>query len=147
MSRATEGSTLYAESSAILAWLLGEAEGERVAAALRAAHRVIASTLTLVECERVLIRAWSSGLMTEAERIDQSSVLSRTARHWIVLRMNDEVVERARRPFPLEPMRTLDALHLASALVARSAAPGLRVVTLDQRVRENAERLGFETLP
>jgi predicted nucleic acid-binding protein len=141
------GLTLYVESSAVLAWLLGEAKGGRVAKALRDAHRVIASDLTLVECERVLIRGWSSGLMTEAQRIDQSSVLALTARHWIVLRMSDEVIERARRPFPLEPVRTLDALHLASALMARSAAPGLRVLTLDQRVRENAQRLGLETLP
>lgn len=56
-------------------------------------------------------------------------------------------MERARRPFPVEPIRTLDALHLASALVARSAEAGLMLLTLDQRVRENAQRLGFETLP
>lgn len=61
--------------------------------------------------------------------------------------MDDDVVQRARRPFPLESVRTLDAPHLASALVARSAAPDLRVLTLDQRVRENAERLGSGTVP
>lgn len=139
--------TLYAESSAILAWLLGEPRGEAVAEALRAARRVIASDLTVVECERVLIRAWSTGLITEAERVDLSSILARRARHWIRLRVDDEVADRARRPFPVEPVRTLDALHLASALVARSVAPDLHVLTLDQRVRENAVRLGLETAP
>ena len=138
---------LYAESSAVLAWLLGEPEGEEVAGALRAADGVIASDLTLVECERVLIRAWSTGLITEVERVGQSGALARTADHWTRLRVDEEVVERARRPFPVEPVRTLDALHLASALVARSAASRLKILTLDQRVRENAERLGFVTVP
>lgn len=138
---------LYAESSAVLAWLLGESSGTSVGEALGAADGVIASDLTLVECERVLIRAWSTGLINEAERIDQSRVLTRVAGHWTRLRVDEVVVDRARRPFPIEPVRTLDALHLASAVVARSIAPGLGVLSLDQRVRENAERLGFVALP
>ena len=138
---------LYAESSAVLAWLLGQAGGEEVASALRHADCVVACDLTAVECERVLIRAWASGLMTEAERADQSAALARAAAHWVVLRMDEAVIERARRPFPIEPVLTLDALHLAAALAARSAVPGLALLTLDQRVRENAERLGFETAP
>jgi len=138
---------LYVESSAILAWLLGEERGGKVAQALADSDGVIASDLTVVECERVLIRAWSSGLISEAERSDQSSALAHVAAHWTRLRVDEVVVERASRPFPIEPVRTLDALHLASALVARSVAPGLRLLTLDQRVRENGERLGFVTVP
>jgi len=138
---------LYAESSAILSWLLGEAQGAEVAHLLAESTGVIASDLTLVECERVLIRAWSSGAITETELADQSAALAQVSTHWTTLRLDETVVERARRPFPIEPIRTLDALHLASALVARSAAPGLRVLTLDQRVRENAERLGFSAVP
>lgn len=138
---------LYAESSAVLAWLLGEESGEAVADAMVAADGVVASDLTLVECERVLIRAWSTGLLTEAEGADHRSVLARAASHWTLLRIDQQVIERALRPFPVEPVRTLDALHLASALLARASAPGLRVLTLDQRVRENAERLGLAVVP
>lgn len=138
---------LYAESSAVLAWLLGEDRGVEVAEALAGSSGVIASDLTLVECERVLIRAWSAGSITETELADQSAALAQISTHWTRLRLDETVVERARRPFPIEPIRTLDALHLASALVARSVAPGLHVLTLDQRVRENAERLGFAAVP
>ena len=138
---------VYAESSAVLAWLLGDERGEEAARHLADADGVVASDLTRVECERVLIRAWSTGLLTEAEAADHQAVLARAASRWTRLRVDDEVIERALRPFPVEPVRTLDALHLGSALLARSAAPGLRVLTLDQRVRENAERLGLEPLP
>jgi len=134
---------LYAESSAVLTWLLGESGGDEIVAELRRARGVVASDLTLIECERALIRAWSAGVLSEAERVDQSAALARVSAHWTRLRVDEEVVERARRPFPIEPVRTLDALHLASALVARSVAPDLRLLTRDQRIRENAERLGL----
>lgn len=47
----------------------------------------------------------------------------------------------------MEPARTLDALHVASAVVARSAVTGLRIPSVDQRIRENGERLGLEVVP
>lgn len=139
--------TLYAESSAILAWLLGEAEGPAVAAELRGAAQVVASNLTIIECERVLIRAWSLGLMTEAAAADQRFALARAAAHWVVLHLDAEVTERCRRPFPIEPVRTPDALHLGSVSAARAVIPDLAVLTLDQRIRENAVRLGLEVFP
>jgi hypothetical protein len=36
---------------------------------------------------------------------------------------------------------------LASALVARSAAPGLEVLSLDDRIRTAAKKLGFSVQP
>jgi predicted nucleic acid-binding protein len=136
---------LYAESSAVLTWLLGQSGGDEIVDSLRSASGVIASDLTLIECERALIRAWGSGVLSEAERVDRVTKLATISAHWTRLRVDEEVVERARRPFPIEPVRTLDALHLATALVARSLAPRLRVLTRDQRIRENAERLGLAT--
>lgn len=138
---------VYAESSAVLAWLLGDEGGEEAARLLSDADAVVASDLTRIECERVLIRAWSTGAITEAEGVDHRAALAEAASRWTMLRIGEEVVERALRPFPIEPVRTLDALHLASALLARSAASELRVLTLDQRVRENAERLGLGAVP
>jgi hypothetical protein len=46
--------------------------------------------------------------------------------------------------FPGEP---LDAIHLASALVARSTAAGLELLGLDVRIRASARQLGFRVLP
>jgi hypothetical protein len=59
----------------------------------------------------------------------------------------DDVLEAAKRPFPNEPVRTLDAIHLASALLARSAISGLALLSLDLRVRAAAAALGFKVLP
>jgi len=44
-------------------------------------------------------------------------------------------------------VRTLDALHLATALRIGEFRPDLSVLSLDHRIRENAIALGFEVLP
>jgi hypothetical protein len=55
-------------------------------------------------------------------------------------------VERARQPFPGEPIRTLDAIHLASALVARTAIVGLTLLSLDDRVCRAGKKLGLDII-
>lgn len=138
---------LYAESSAVLAWLLDEEDGSDVRQLLKAAELVMASDLTIVECERVLIRATALGELTEADAADRRAHLTAAASHWHLLRISPDILERARQPFPGEPIRTLDALHLASALSARSAVAGLPVLSLDRRIRKAAKRLGVALLP
>jgi predicted nucleic acid-binding protein len=138
---------LYAESSAVLAWLLDEAEAADIRRLLGGATVVIASDLTLIECDRVLLRAAELGELTEADAADRRAHLVAAASQWQILHIFWEVVDRARQPFPGGPIRTLDAIHLASALTARSAVAGLALMSLDDRVRSAAQKLGFELLP
>ncbi len=138
---------LYAESSAVLAWLMGEAAAEAMRSALLGAELVVASRLTLVECSRSLVRAAATGRASEAAAADRRVLLAAVAAHWTLLRLDDEIFERVCRPFPVEPLRTLDALHLASALAAREATPGLTLLSLDARLRTSGRELGFPLLP
>lgn len=139
--------TVYAESSAVLAWLLGEEAGHSVREVLQHSDVVQSSDLTLVECDRVLIRAVTSGEMAEAAAGDRRAHLNAATSHWHVWRVSPDIVERARHPFPGEPIRTLDALHLASALAVRSAVPGVERLSLDDRIRRAARLLGFHLQP
>mgnify|MGYP000496769111 CR=1 FL=1 len=138
---------LYVESSAVLAWLLGEDTGKEVRRALTGARTVISSDLTIVECERVLIRASFVGDLSEATAADLSARLAGVASAWNILHLAPDIIDRARRPFPVEPIRTLDALHVASALYARSAVPDLEILSLDDRVRRVGHALGFVLRP
>lgn len=138
---------VYAESSAVLSWLLGEENGDAIRRILAGAQAVLASELTLIECERCLIRARVVEGMPEAMRAERRAHLERAATHWTVLTLGQEVVERARSAFPAEPVRTLDGLHLATAIVARAAVADLAVLSLDHRVRDNALELGLEVAP
>jgi len=138
---------LYAESSAILAWLLGDAAADPIRALLQQADLVITSDLTLVECDRALQRAQRTTRLSEADAADRRAHLNEAAAAWHILRVHPAGIERARRDFPSEPLETLSALHLASALLARSAVPGLTVLALDDDVRRNARLLGFRVVP
>jgi hypothetical protein len=138
---------LYAESSAVLAWLFDEPTAPAVRRLLGEAEVIVASDLTVIECDRVLLRALALKELTEAEAADRRAHLIAAAAHWQVLRIAAEIVDRARQPFPGDPIRTLDAIHLASLLVARSAIVGLRLLSLDERVRQAANGLGVAVEP
>jgi hypothetical protein len=127
----------------VLAWLLGEPAGRRVRKVLRRAELVLASDLVLIECDRVLIRAVTLGEIDEAAAADRRAHLNAAASHWHVYRLSLDIVERARHPFPVEPVRTLDAIHLASALAVRSTIPSVELLSLDDRIRRAVEQLGF----
>lgn len=137
---------IYAESSAILAWLLGEADGSRVREALRRAELVFASDLVLIECDRVLIRAVTLGEIDEATGANRRAHLNAAAAHWQMYRLSLDIVERARRAFPVEPVRTLDAIHLASALAVHSTIR-VELLSLDDRIRRAGRELGFRLQP
>jgi len=108
---------------------------------------VLSSCITLIECDRVLIRAVSTSALPEAVASERRAVLAGTVDHWVVFDLDAEIVERARRPFPDEPIRTLDAIHLATATLAQSLVSELAVVSLDDRVRASARQMGFRVLP
>ena len=49
--------------------------------------------------------------------------------------------------FKVEPVRTLDALHLASIELLAKKMGWLIVVACDERVRQTALAVGFDVLP
>jgi predicted nucleic acid-binding protein len=138
---------IYLESTAFLAWLLGEPAGDAVHEVLVNAQQIAASELTAVECERALQRGAVLGSLDEADAAELRGAIHEAERHWLVQRLDAEVLTRARAMFPDEPVRTLDALHLSSALRLATALQDLTMVSLDDRVRRNAALLGFGVLP
>ena len=138
---------LYAESSAVLRWLFNDSLADRVFDDLVQARKVVCSRLTLIECRRAARRALSESRIAEAQLGEVLNVLAQSAARWAVLELTPDVAERAGAAFPLEPVRTLDAIHLASMSVLRESLPDLVVLSTDERVRGNSARLGFEVRP
>ncbi len=130
-----------------MCWLLDEQRAPVVREALGAAELVLSSWLTLIECDRVLIRAVATQLVPEAAAAARRAEHARVADHWVLYELDREIVERARRPFPVEPVRTLDAIHLATAAFAHALVPDLVVLSLDGRVRAAARQMGFSLQP
>lgn len=60
---------------------------------------------------------------------------------WVGLR--PALLARVGRPFPAEPVRTPDAIHLATMEALAEAGASLRVLTRDARIRANVLALGL----
>jgi predicted nucleic acid-binding protein len=139
--------TLYAETSAVLRWLFGETNAAEIVDRLRSADKVVASRLTWIETQRVIRRAEREQRIGEADVAEILAVFTRAAAHWALLELTRDVAERAAEVFPVEPVRTLDAVHLASALFLRRSLSDLTLLSTDERIRGNGARLGFRVLP
>ena len=131
----------YIESSALLAALL-----ERDAAILKAlqtAGRRVTSALTLAEGARAIVRARVSGRLSAVEERAAVRGLRVFERRCYIVAITDAVLTRVGRPFPLEPVRTLDAVHLATAELLGEPPQLVTIVTRDVRVSDNARALGY----
>lgn len=141
--RLPTATTIYIETSALLAALLEhDAAAEQ---SLAAPGRRVTSMLTLAEANRAVVRARATGRLT----VEQERQAIRALRTWAarcdVVSITDAVLERAGRPFPHEPVRTLDAIHSATAELLGEPPQLVTVLTRDARVRSNANALGYAT--
>lgn len=139
--------TLYAETSAVVSWLLGEPSANAAWRALRQAGKIFTSDLTLIECHRVLHRLTATGHLQVGDAAAVRSRLERCTEYWTIHRISPRVAERSQSGFPREPVRSLDAIHLATALLLRNVCPDLRILSLDRRIRANAAALDFVLEP
>lgn len=129
-------STVYVDSSALLKRVVLEAESSAVRSLLlerdAAGDLLTASSLAWVEVWRSLRRAGVTDLEATVE-----AALSGVARYaW-----NDTVLGRAQR-VGLDTLRSLDAIHLASALTVGAES----ILTYDERLAESAEAVGLRVL-
>jgi predicted nucleic acid-binding protein len=112
-------------------------------AALRAGDRLVTSGLTFAESARAVVRARVTGRLTPEQERAALRALRTFERRCDVIAVSDAVLQRAGRPFPVEPIRTLDAIHLATAELLGEPPQLVNILTRDVRVRDNAKALGY----
>jgi predicted nucleic acid-binding protein len=103
----------YLDTSALLRHVLGEREA---LADLRSSEAMVSSELLVVESLRTIDRLRLQGAFSAEEAASRRAVVS----HWLeavdLVLLQRPILARASEPFPT-PLGTLDALHLATALV------------------------------
>lgn len=90
---------------------------------------------------------YAGAMLSGSDTVVLRQVLARASGHWICREIDDSVLKRVGQPFPIEPVRTLDAIHLATVLELVTHEPRLSLLSLDQRIGENAKRLGLAVMP
>lgn len=122
---------IYVDTSVALAQLLAE---DRVPPPDLWAQPTVSSRLLQYE---VWTRVHARGL-GRSHGDDVRQLLARLA----LIELTTPVLARALEPFPV-PVRTLDALHLASADFLRQQGAEVRLASFDGRMIDAAARLGI----
>ena len=147
-AREYAGHHVYLESSAALSSILREpSTAAKVDAALRDADRIFMASLAVVECHRVILRAVARGRLTAIEAGAAQYRLQLLLERSDLIDLEPSVIARASAPMGDNLIRSLDAIHVASAIVAREAVGPITFLSFDIRVRIVAQQLGFIVTP
>jgi predicted nucleic acid-binding protein len=126
---------IYLDTSVALAHLLGE---DRVPPATLWDNLLVSSRLLEYELWTRVNARGAHKATAEAAR----ALLARVA----FVELVPTVLARALEPFPV-PVRTLDALHLATVEFLRGQGQRVRLATYDERMTDAARRLQLPLYP
>ena len=132
--------TLYVDTSAVLRPNLERGTSPDVERRLAAADALVTSRLALVESARAFARARHLGAMPPTTLAAVEREVEGIWTGCEVWELTPDVCELAERIAP-GPLRTLDALHLATFVLARRAVADLQLLTADIRLAQAAAAL------
>ena len=133
----------YLDASVLLRLVLGE-PGALKPAGLEPAHT---SALTEVECLRTLDRLHAQRRIGADDLATRRGAIFDLLEAVQVVDLSAPILRRAAEPFPT-PLGTLDALHLATALLWRERHPRGRAIfaTHDEELARAARACGLDVL-
>ena len=130
---------LYLDTSVVLRAILENGTSQEIEGLIAAAPALVTSRLSLVESSRALHRLRQLGQVSEAKLADAQREISAVWARCELWELTPSVCERARHVAPGKSLRTLDALHLATFVLAREKIEGLELVTVDDRLQAALE--------
>lgn len=136
------------DTSAVVALCLRESHTPRVRNIAQEDRAMAVWWATPVECYSAFARLRRNDILTRAQEDQARRVVSGLAAGWTEVQPSHQVRETASRVLLLHPLRAADAFQLAAGLHWADGQPARQhFVSLDERLREAAQREGFEVLP
>lgn len=136
------------DTSALVALCVRESRTNLVRTVAEEDGAIVVWWVTLVECHSAFARLRREDVLTRVQESQVRHVLTDLAARWTEVQPSDQIRETATRVLLLHPLRAADALQLAAGLMwASGRTAGHHFVSLDERLREAAQREGFAVLP
>ena len=132
----------YVDSSVILDRIV-DAPG--AAELWRSIEHTVTSVLSETECLRTMDRFRLAGHMNDTALVRGRESLFRILESAEIVALGRGILDRAGLPMPI-PVKTLDAIHLASAILYRETNGPLNLATNDRALARAARAMGFEVL-
>lgn len=131
----------YVDSSVVLRHILS---GDQALNGLSISDEVGSSDLLIIECQRVLQRERMAAHLDDQQYSLSVDLLNTILERLYLIDMGPAVKRRAAGPFPTV-IGTLDAIHLASAILWGEVEPGseIRILTHDKQLALCAHSLGI----
>jgi predicted nucleic acid-binding protein len=136
----TAPAALYLDTSAVLRAILESGTTPEVEDKIASAAILLTSRLSQVEAARALLRVRALGAVSEPKLADAARDINRLWRRCDIWELSPAVCKLAADVAPTQRLRTLDALHLATYVLARERIAGLELLTADQRLRDAASQ-------
>ncbi len=130
---------VYVDSSVLLRVVLREPGRVRIWPRITNA---VASELIRLECLRTIDRARVRLGLPDAEVADRRAAVLEAIETFSLVPIDRPILERAADPLPTI-LGSLDAIHLASAVLARETLEDLSLATHDQELALAARAVGF----
>jgi predicted nucleic acid-binding protein len=131
---------VYVDSSVLLRIVLGEPDRLRIWPTITNA---VSSELIRLECLRTIDRARVRLGLEDARIAKYRADVLEAVDAFTLVALDSIVLERASEPFPTA-LGSLDAIHLASALLARDNLGDLAFATHDDALGVAAQATGFQ---
>ena len=137
-SESSAGLLLYLDTSAVLRAVLETGTSPSVEQRIRAARALVSSRLSLVESCRAFHRLRALGGVSEERLVDAEREVAAIWSRCELWEISRNVCETACVVATGRLVRALDAIHLATYLLARRRLEGLELLTADERLLEAA---------
>jgi predicted nucleic acid-binding protein len=131
---------VYLDSSVVIRVVFGEADP------LRSWHEIeaaVSSEVLRVECLRTIDRARLDSRLPDDDIARRREAVLEAVGAVNLVRLDRTILDRAAEPFPTS-LGTLDAIHLASALLVREQFDDLLFATHDRGLGIAARAMGFQ---
>lgn len=135
----SERGVLYVDTSAVLRAVLESGVSPAIEARIAAAEALVTSRLALVESSRAVLRLRQESRLSETALADAEREIESFWRRCEVFELTSFVCTLAASIAPQHALRTLDALHAATFVVARRRLGDVELVTADERLRRAVE--------
>ena len=138
---------LFWDTSALVPLFVKENRSADVRAVIRDDPEVLTAAITSLEVTSALWRRRHAGTLPLADQERAERTFAQVSTRWTEIAQSPQVMESALRLFARHSLRSLDALQLASALIAAPTPGLLPFVTLDKKLAAAARAEGFPVLP
>ena len=136
----------YVDSSVLLRYVLGEPDA---LPELNSFDVAVSSTLLHLEVSRTLDRLWLRHEISDDELAEKTSRAGELLQSFVTLELDQNIIDLAGQSFS-QPIATLDALHLASAMLYRqeqpSHEPPIIIATHDKQLARAADAMHFDVV-